>query len=243
VPAAHTPGSIAKINHAYSPTPLGHDLFAEFGDERSLPIVGNFDPPLSAATIAQLSKSMGDFDGNGKVDQADYNVWRSTFGSTTNLAADANGNGIIDSGDYSMWRDHMGQTVPGAGSGAAAETLQAAQLQVLGPASSSGGGSAAADAPAEKVTAATASVAQAAPLVVPPPNVSNSTVVESAQSVTSSAQRDQALLLLLNDPQPAAAVLIESAELARSSRESGDNASDSASGETLAAAWQSWGEI
>ena len=42
VPAAHTAGSIAKINHAFSPSPLGHDIYAEFGDERSLPIVGNF---------------------------------------------------------------------------------------------------------------------------------------------------------------------------------------------------------
>ena len=36
----------------FSPTPLGHDLFAEFGDERSLPIVGNFDPPLSPQSVA-----------------------------------------------------------------------------------------------------------------------------------------------------------------------------------------------
>ena len=71
VPAAHTAGSIAKINHQFSPTPLGHDIFAEFGDERSLPIVGNFDPPISPATLAQFGTAMGDFDGNGKVDQGD----------------------------------------------------------------------------------------------------------------------------------------------------------------------------
>src|SRR5262249_45303001 len=35
VPAAHTAGSIAKINHQFSPTPLGHDIFAEFGDQLS----------------------------------------------------------------------------------------------------------------------------------------------------------------------------------------------------------------
>ena len=29
----------------YTPTPFGHDLFAQFGDEFALPLIGNFDPP------------------------------------------------------------------------------------------------------------------------------------------------------------------------------------------------------
>lgn len=47
----------------------------------------------------------GDFDASGFVDDADEAVWRSTYGSTTDLRADANDNGRIDAGDYTVWRD------------------------------------------------------------------------------------------------------------------------------------------
>ncbi|HEX4414522.1 MAG TPA: choice-of-anchor tandem repeat GloVer-containing protein [Lacipirellulaceae bacterium] len=54
-----------------------------------------------------------DFNRNGFVDNADYNTWRSTFGSTTLLGADGNGNGIVDAGDYLVWRKAMSQSAGG----------------------------------------------------------------------------------------------------------------------------------
>jgi hypothetical protein len=50
----------------------------------------------------------GDYDKSGLVDQADYNLWRSTFGSTVDLRADGNGDNVVDAADYSVWRDNLG---------------------------------------------------------------------------------------------------------------------------------------
>jgi hypothetical protein len=61
----------------------------------------------------------GDFNQDGRVDAADYTIWRHTLGSSTNLVADANINGVIDIGDYYLWRANFGATA-GSGSGAAA---------------------------------------------------------------------------------------------------------------------------
>jgi hypothetical protein len=47
----------------------------------------------------------GDYNASGAVDVADYELWGSTFGSATRLAADGNSNGVIDAGDYVIWRN------------------------------------------------------------------------------------------------------------------------------------------
>ncbi|MEX2168397.1 MAG: S8 family serine peptidase [Pirellulales bacterium] len=67
----------------------------------------------------------GDYNGNGSVGPEDYDLWRSNFGSTSNLAADGNGNDVIDAADYTVWRDHLGA---GAGSGTAAEVPEPSSM-------------------------------------------------------------------------------------------------------------------
>ena len=44
------PGQVNTLHHAFSPRPLGYDLFARFGDSFGIPIVGNFDPPVKPVT-------------------------------------------------------------------------------------------------------------------------------------------------------------------------------------------------
>src|SRR4029077_10880406 len=70
--------------------------------------------------IMMTTPLAGDYDVNGKVDAADYSVWRQQFGNgvAADSGADGNGSGIVDAADYTIWRDHFG-----AGAAAATSTV------------------------------------------------------------------------------------------------------------------------
>jgi hypothetical protein len=54
----------------------------------------------------------GDYDGNAAVEQADYIVWKTKFGSTvaSGTGADGNMDGSIDAADYVIWRKNVGMS-------------------------------------------------------------------------------------------------------------------------------------
>jgi hypothetical protein len=56
-----------------------------------------------------LGTSAGDYDNDGEVTNLDYQKWKSTFGSTLELAADGNGDNVVNAADYTVWRNHLGQ--------------------------------------------------------------------------------------------------------------------------------------
>jgi hypothetical protein len=75
---------------------------------------------------------IGDYNGNGIVDAADYTSWRNTLGQsvTPGSGADGSGNGVIDTADYSLWKLYFG-SVNNPGSGAVS-TVAAPEPSTLG---------------------------------------------------------------------------------------------------------------
>ena len=78
----------------------------------------------------------GDYNRNGRVDAADYVLWRKTLGVTGLTAysgADGSGNGSVGQEDYGVWRAHFGETLPPpvAGSGVSSATASVALVVPL----------------------------------------------------------------------------------------------------------------
>jgi hypothetical protein len=90
-------------NPALDPSP---DLAFDIREPSSTPI---------ATTVVRALD--GDYNAGLGVGPFDYDLWRQTYGSTTNLAADGNINGVVDLPDYIIWRNNLGIALPGAGSG------------------------------------------------------------------------------------------------------------------------------
>lgn len=72
-PADAEPGTANALDHAFSPAPLGNDMFAQFGHNDALPLVGNFDPPVTNAsnTAQQAPLTSGDDSTAVQVDEGE----------------------------------------------------------------------------------------------------------------------------------------------------------------------------
>ena len=57
----------------------------------------------------------GDYNNDGKVDDADYLVWRANFGKsvTPGTLGDGTMNGVVDAADFAVWRKNLGATAGG----------------------------------------------------------------------------------------------------------------------------------
>jgi len=71
--------------------------------------------------IEFLAGQNGDFNDNGKVDGADYVVWRKNLGTTNSLPNDDGIGGTVGPAQYNLWRSNFGN--PGSGSGLSASVV------------------------------------------------------------------------------------------------------------------------
>ncbi len=59
----------------------------------------------------------GDFNRDGRVDAADYTLWRDSLGASGIVPytlGDGNGNGVVDAADYQVWRSEFGKSLANA---------------------------------------------------------------------------------------------------------------------------------
>lgn len=135
--------------HMTSPT-TGERNFWAFSAHYADLTTNDGDPMESVPVGMQLAyrgmpnvlRFPGDYNHNGKVDGADYVVWRKTKGQSVarGAGADANGNQIIDDADNFVWRNQFGDGtalgdypwVPNDLNYAAADATLGPQLPSLG---------------------------------------------------------------------------------------------------------------
>lgn len=112
-PGAHNLDQVAVIG-GLSPGPDGilyvqfQSLTGNLGYLNALQLVGTAGPVR-----------LGDYNGDGKVDAADYTVWRDNFGAPDESSLHGNGSnsGGVDQADYNLWKTNFGS---GGGSGSLA---------------------------------------------------------------------------------------------------------------------------
>ncbi|QDU56864.1 PEP-CTERM sorting domain-containing protein [Aeoliella mucimassa] len=61
--------------------------------------------------VAAPTDLIGDYNGDGTVNLADYTVWRDNLGASESVLANpGNDNGIVDTGDYTAWKQNFGMS-------------------------------------------------------------------------------------------------------------------------------------
>jgi hypothetical protein len=93
------------------------------------------DGTIAHNQISGAAGPVGNYNGDGVIDAADYIVWRHSLGQLTAgryIGGDGNGNSFVDLNDYDVWRAHFGQAADsGSGANANAAVPEPATLVML----------------------------------------------------------------------------------------------------------------
>jgi hypothetical protein len=81
--------------------------------------------------LSPIPAADGDYNANGVVDAADYDVWRKALGGMYNAAADGNDDGVVNQADYTYWRQRFGNSLSGSGAGSSAAVPEPAGVPSL----------------------------------------------------------------------------------------------------------------
>ncbi|WP_425398866.1 dockerin type I domain-containing protein [Aeoliella sp.] len=82
--------------------------------EGDVDITVNVDGSVTASDTFTVTFPLeGDYNGDGRVNAADYTVWRNSLGATgAGHPADGNFDWVVDESDYTLWKDHFGEQNP-----------------------------------------------------------------------------------------------------------------------------------
>jgi Glucose / Sorbosone dehydrogenase len=111
------------------------DIRIQIDENGELYILSKSDGMIRAI-VGTMIAMPGDYNLNGRVDAADYVLWRKTMGQQ-DLApfsgADGSGNGMIDADDYDFWRENFAEPLSSGASASIEATVPepAAALLVL----------------------------------------------------------------------------------------------------------------
>lgn len=83
-------------------------------DVQTVPGVGHQGSGMAvpaAEIMRRAEAAQGDLNGDGQIDDADYQSWLEAYGTRPSLALgpDANGDTLVDTADYTVWRDAFSQ--------------------------------------------------------------------------------------------------------------------------------------
>lgn len=120
---------ISTLGPTYPPDNQGALFRYDLEDEMLGTIADHQWPLGGVAWIASSDAVQGDYDGNGVVQEADFEKWREDFGKLVapGGGADGNGDGVVGAADYPVWRDAL-ETL---GSGSAATVPEPACLWLI----------------------------------------------------------------------------------------------------------------